>query len=149
MAAVAAAVAAGGALWINAQRDQVSTDDAYVRADKTVISPKVRGAIEAVLVADNQPVRAGQPLARIDPTEYDLRLTGTQGDLMAAQAAVASARAGLARLDAEEKLAKSQVARDAFGPEVVAHYCNTAEVELAAFEAAVTDWELFRGFERM
>ncbi|MBS0412260.1 MAG: HlyD family secretion protein [Proteobacteria bacterium] len=110
VASVAAVVALAGGLWINARRDQVSTDDAYVRADKTVISPKVRGAVEAVLVADNQPVRAGQALVRIDPTEYDLRLTGAEGDLMAAQAAAAQARAGLARLDAEEKLAKSQVA---------------------------------------
>ena len=41
------------------------------------------------------------------------------------------------------------VARAAFGDEVVAHYANTARVELAAFDAAVTDWELFRGFERL
>ncbi|MDP9860864.1 MULTISPECIES: glutamine synthetase family protein [Streptosporangium] len=40
-------------------------------------------------------------------------------------------------------------ARDAFGEDVVAHYANNARVELAAFDAAVTDWELFRGFERM
>ncbi|TDC33895.1 glutamine synthetase [Micromonospora sp. 15K316] len=38
---------------------------------------------------------------------------------------------------------------DAFGAEVVAHYANHARVELAAFDAAVTDWELFRGFERL
>jgi len=43
----------------------------------------------------------------------------------------------------------SDVARDAFGPEVVAHYANHARVELAAFDAAVTDWELYRGFERL
>ncbi|RIV40754.1 glutamine synthetase family protein [Micromonospora radicis] len=43
----------------------------------------------------------------------------------------------------------SEVARDAFGPEVVAHYANMARVELAAFDAAVTDWELTRGFERL
>jgi glutamine synthetase len=43
----------------------------------------------------------------------------------------------------------SEVARAAFGPEVVAHYANMAQVELAAFDAAVTDWELRRGFERM
>jgi glutamine synthetase len=41
------------------------------------------------------------------------------------------------------------VARHAFGDEVVAHYSNYAQVELAAFEAAVTDWEMFRGFERL
>jgi glutamine synthetase len=43
----------------------------------------------------------------------------------------------------------SDVARNAFGADVVAHYGNMAEVELAAFDAAVTDWELRRGFERM
>ena len=41
------------------------------------------------------------------------------------------------------------VAREAFGDEVVEHYANNARVELAAFDAAVTDWELFRGFERL
>jgi glutamine synthetase len=43
----------------------------------------------------------------------------------------------------------SAVARAAFGDEVVAHYANNARVELAAFDAAVTDWELHRGFERL
>ncbi|XXG09779.1 glutamine synthetase family protein [Micromonospora sp. SH-82] len=43
----------------------------------------------------------------------------------------------------------SAVARDAFGADVVAHYANQAAVELTAFDAAVTDWELARGFERL
>jgi glutamine synthetase len=43
----------------------------------------------------------------------------------------------------------SAVARAAFGDDVVAHYANNARVELAAFDAAVTDWELYRGFERL
>jgi glutamine synthetase len=43
----------------------------------------------------------------------------------------------------------SPVAAAAFGDEVVAHYANNARVELAAFDAAVTDWELVRGFERL
>ncbi|WTY89036.1 glutamine synthetase family protein [Sphaerisporangium sp. NBC_01403] len=43
----------------------------------------------------------------------------------------------------------SKIAKDALGEQVVEHYANNARVELAAFEAAVTDWELFRGFERM
>jgi glutamine synthetase len=37
----------------------------------------------------------------------------------------------------------------AFGAEVVEHYLNRATVEIDAFEAAVTDWERFRGFERL
>ncbi|MGW4639981.1 glutamine synthetase family protein [Sphaerisporangium sp. NPDC004334] len=43
----------------------------------------------------------------------------------------------------------SKIAKDALGEQVVEHYANNARVELAAFDAAVTDWELFRGFERM
>lgn len=50
---------------------------------------------------------------------------------------------------AREAFAGSKVARAAFGDEVVDHYVNMADVELAAFNAAVTDWELRRGFERL
>jgi len=51
--------------------------------------------------------------------------------------------------DATRLLAGSKVAREAFGDDVVEHYLNAAGVELDAFEAAVTDWERFRGFERL
>ena len=51
--------------------------------------------------------------------------------------------------EAADLLAGSAIARAAFGEDVVAHYSNAARVELAAFDAAVTDWELIRGFERM
>jgi glutamine synthetase len=44
---------------------------------------------------------------------------------------------------------KSEVAREAFGDDVVEHYLNNARVELAAFNGAVTDWERMRGFERL
>jgi glutamine synthetase len=51
--------------------------------------------------------------------------------------------------DARDLFASSSLARDAFGDEVVEHYLNNARVELAAFDAAVTDWERVRGFERL
>jgi glutamine synthetase len=51
--------------------------------------------------------------------------------------------------DALELWEASTLAREAFGDDVVGHYTNNARVELAAFDAAVTDWELFRGFERL
>ena len=51
--------------------------------------------------------------------------------------------------EAAELFGKSQVARDAFGDDVVEHYLNNAQVELTAFNAAVTDWERVRGFERL
>jgi glutamine synthetase len=51
--------------------------------------------------------------------------------------------------DARDLFADSSLAREAFGEEVVEHYLNNARVELAAFDAAVTDWERVRGFERL
>ncbi len=50
---------------------------------------------------------------------------------------------------ATESFEQSEVARAAFGDDVVDHYAHAARVELAAFESAVTDWERFRGFERL
>jgi glutamine synthetase len=51
--------------------------------------------------------------------------------------------------DARELFARSEVAQGAFGQEVVDHYLNMADVELAAYDGAVTDWERVRGFERL
>jgi glutamine synthetase len=51
--------------------------------------------------------------------------------------------------EARELFANSETARDAFGEEVVEHYLNMARVEIEAFEAAVTDWERYRTFERL
>ena len=50
---------------------------------------------------------------------------------------------------ARELFAASEVAEEAFGEDVVAHYLNAADVELATFQSAVTDWERVRGFERL
>jgi glutamine synthetase len=60
-----------------------------------------------------------------------------------------SARVPHTLRDALELWGKSDLARQAFGAEVVQHYANYAQVELAAYDAAVTDWELGRCFERL
>ncbi len=51
--------------------------------------------------------------------------------------------------EAAELWSASELAQRAFGAEVVEHYANNARVELAAFDATVTDWERRRGFERL
>jgi glutamine synthetase len=51
--------------------------------------------------------------------------------------------------DARDLFGSSAVAKEAFGDDVVDHYLNRARVELEAHESAVTDWERFRGFERL
>ena len=63
------AVAAG--IWAYFHfRDRVSSDDAQVDAHITAIAPKIPGNVLAVLVLDNQPVKAGDVLVRIDPRDY-------------------------------------------------------------------------------
>jgi glutamine synthetase len=51
--------------------------------------------------------------------------------------------------EALELFDQSEVARDAFGDEVVDHYVHAAQIEVDAFNAAITDWERYRGFERL
>jgi glutamine synthetase len=51
--------------------------------------------------------------------------------------------------EARDLFGNSKVARSAFGDEVVDHYVNAADIELASYNASVTDWERFRGFERL
>jgi membrane fusion protein (multidrug efflux system) len=65
-----------------------STDDAYVKADYTTVAPKVAGYIADVLVQDNQPVMAGQVLARIDDRDFVAALAQANADVNAAVAAV-------------------------------------------------------------
>jgi len=74
----------------------VSTDDAYVQADNTIVAPKVSGYLDNVLVNDNQTVKAGQVLAHIDDRDFRAALAQAQADVIAAQAAVAGKEASLA-----------------------------------------------------
>jgi membrane fusion protein (multidrug efflux system) len=109
VAIVAVVAIAIGLIWIFAERPTTATDDAYVQGDRTIVSPKVRGMVQAVAARENTAVKAGDVLATIDPEEYDLKVAQARGDLMAAQASEQAAKAGLARLDAEEKMAEGVV----------------------------------------
>jgi membrane fusion protein (multidrug efflux system) len=73
-----------------------STDDAYVKADSTIISPKVSGYIAQVLVGDNQPVKAGELLARIDDRDFKAALDQARADVAASEAAVRNLDAQIA-----------------------------------------------------
>ena len=77
---VAAVVAALGSWWILSPRSAESTDNAYLQADASEVAPRVGGLVTAVLVQDNQAVRAGDPLVRIDVRDYDSRLMAASRD---------------------------------------------------------------------
>jgi len=106
---IAVAAIAAGLVWIFSPKSTTSTDDAYVQGDKTIVSPKVRGMVTAIDAKENRRVAAGDLLVTIDSEEYDLKIAQGQGDLMAAQAAQRTARAGLASLDAEERVTEGAV----------------------------------------
>jgi membrane fusion protein, multidrug efflux system len=87
----------------------VSTDDAYVKADNTSIAPKVSGYLREVLVGDNEQVKAGQVLARIDDRDFRVALEQAKADVAAADAAVASKRAQLEVQQAVIEAAKATI----------------------------------------
>ncbi|MCU1737872.1 MULTISPECIES: HlyD family secretion protein [unclassified Pseudomonas] len=99
--AVIGAVGYGGHWWW-AGRFIEDTDDAYVGADVTVISAKVPGYISEVAVLDNQFVKAGDLLARIDVRDYRAALDKADG-------AVAAQQASLVNLDATEQLQQAVI----------------------------------------
>jgi membrane fusion protein (multidrug efflux system) len=96
MALGAAGAAHFGYDYLTTGRYLETTDDAYVKADSTIISPKVSGYIAQVLVGDNQPVKAGQLLARIDDRDFEAALDQAHADVAASEAAVRNLDAQLA-----------------------------------------------------
>ena len=94
LAVIAAAAYYGHSYW-TVGRFQVSTDDAYVQADNSAIAPKISGYITDVVVGDNQTVKTGQVLARIDDRDFKTALDQAKADVAAAQADVEAKQASL------------------------------------------------------
>lgn len=99
LAGAAVLVLAGGAFYgydyVTVGRFLVSTDDAYIKADTTTVAPKVSGYLATVLVGDNEPVKAGQVMARIDDRDFRVALDQARADVSAAEAAIAARTAQL------------------------------------------------------
>ena len=85
---VLAVIAAAVSYWAFVGRFIETTDDAYVGGDVTVLAPKVNGFVSDVLVQDNQFVKAGQVLIRLDARDYDARLAQANAEVSSAEAAV-------------------------------------------------------------
>ena len=85
-------------------RFMISTDDAYVQADMSFVSPKISGYIDKVLVSENQKVKAGDPLFVIDNGDY--RIAVAQ-----AEAQIATLAKTLDRIDAQTKAAQASLSQ--------------------------------------
>ncbi|EYD78216.1 MFS multidrug efflux pump, A subunit [Rubellimicrobium mesophilum DSM 19309] len=101
LAALGAAGWKGEQYWTEG-RFLVETDDAYVQADITLISSRVQGYVDQVLVSDNDHVKAGDVLVRLDAGDYEIAL-------QTAQSRVATADQTLARIDAQTEAARAAV----------------------------------------
>jgi membrane fusion protein (multidrug efflux system) len=93
-------------------RFQVTTDDAYVKADSTTIAPKVSGYIASVLVGDNEPVKAGEVLAKIDDRDFRVALNQANADLEGAKAAVSTKLAAITAQQSVIDAAQATIAVD-------------------------------------
>ncbi len=116
-AAIVALICAGVGLadYIAVGRFIYSTDDAYVRMDLSIVSPKISGYVEAVDVIDNQHVKAGQLLARIDAGDYQLAVAAAREKAATQDATIARIKAQAVAQDAV--VAQAQAQLDASGAE--------------------------------
>lgn len=107
---------------------RVSTDDAQVDAHIAPIAPRISGSVAEILVDDNQAVKAGQVLLRIDPRDYQAKVDQAHAALAAAQSQAVGARAGVPLTNA-----------------TTASGTSAAEAQLAAasaeYERAKADYE--------
>ena len=108
---IAVAAAYGSYYWM-VGRFLESTDDAYVQANSTIVAPKVSGYLSQVLVEDNQPVKAAQPLAKIDDRDYLASLEQAKADVATAQADIENVTAELEQQQAVIAQARATVTVD-------------------------------------
>jgi membrane fusion protein (multidrug efflux system) len=113
--AAAALLAAGayyGTWYWTTGRFEESTDDAYVKADSSIIAPKVSGYLRQIAVADNEPVKAGQSLAQIDDRDYAVALKQAGANVEAARATVETIQANIEQQGAVVTQAQANIALD-------------------------------------
>ncbi len=126
---VAIVAIGGGIIWFISYRSNgrymQSTDDAYIQADAVIVSPKVAGYVDRVLVIENQAVRAGQPLVQIDARDYraqaaqyeaqidvsEANAQGVRAQIREQQSAVDQADADLDAARSNAAFANAEVAR--------------------------------------
>ncbi len=124
---------AGG--WLLLRAPTESTDDAFVEADVVPISARISGHVARVLVEDNQPVKTGDALAEIDPSDFQTRVDQSR-------AKAASDRALAQRTAADLGRAKALFAKDEASREELDH--AQAAAEQAAADLAEAEAELRR-----
>jgi membrane fusion protein (multidrug efflux system) len=128
--------------YLSYSRTHVSTDNAFLSADITMVSPQVAGTVQQILFKDNQQVRAGQLLAVIDDSTFKVNVLQARANLTAALAAERSAEADLGL---SKKTSQGQLTQATGGVQQAASGVTQAEAILANASAAVTAAQATQG----
>jgi membrane fusion protein, multidrug efflux system len=110
--AVLVGLTAGGTYgwhWWTVGRFQETTDNAFLQADKVTVAPKVAGFISAVLVTDNQPVKAGDVIATIDDADYRVAIAEAQADLDKSVAQLEGYKAAVVQQQAQVETSRADI----------------------------------------
>lgn len=131
---VALAVAAGATVWWLDRQHYEATDNAFVAADKVTIAPLVDGYVAEVMVRDNEAVRPGQLLIRIDPATLEARLAQAEANAQALEAAVAA-------VDDKARLEQAMIAQRAAAVDAADAQAKWATSEMNRYGAlAKSGW---------
>jgi membrane fusion protein (multidrug efflux system) len=112
-AVIATAIAA--AVYLNRSESDGSrqfNDDAYIRADFTMVAPQVSGRVLDVLIEDNQPVKKGQLLATLDDRDFIVAVHAAKAEVASARAGILSLEAHRVQQEASVRQARAAVAAD-------------------------------------
>ncbi len=107
-----AALGGGGSYgwhWWTIGRFLETTEDAYLQADKVTVAPRIAGTVAAVLVGDNQAVKAGAILARLDDREYRVALKQSEAEVEKARAQILGTAAAITQAQAQVESAKAEI----------------------------------------
>jgi len=105
----ALAVVGGGGAYLWTGR-YIDTDNAYVKSDIASLSPEISGAVTQVLVSENQVVKAGQPLIKVDDTNYHFALAMAQANMKTAATGVEADRAQYRQKQEALRMAQTDLA---------------------------------------
>ena len=101
--------------WWTIGRFLETTDDAYLQADKVIIAPRIAGVVAEALVGDNQPVKAGEVLARLDDREYVVSVKQARAEVEKDKADLREAEAEIAHQSAQIVQAVADIANTEAG----------------------------------
>jgi len=110
--ALLAALGGGGSYgwhWWTVGRFLETTEDAYLQADKVTVAPRIAGTVAAVLVGDNQAVKAGAILARLDDREYRVALKQSEAEVEKARAQILGTAAAITQAQAQVESAEAEI----------------------------------------